>query len=154
MKIEHYIANDDIGRTVGWFVKENIFKHGDDVQDWIKKDKPVFTPDQFDYVLKLSDSEEWQEKFCMIVSTYYGVSSNYDQADSRFQVAIPQYIKLFNKEAIKYLAGQIENNSQCHDRSRARHDYEVIKFRIDELFGSEFDYSGYYWFGRKLGLAD
>ncbi len=154
LKIEHYIVNDEIGKTVGWFVKENIFKHGDDVQEWIRKDKPILTPDQFDYILKLSDSEEWQEKFCMIVSTYYGVSSSYDQANSRFQVAIPQYIKLFNKKAIKYLAEQIESNSQCHDRSRARHDYAVIKFRIDELFGGEFDYSDYYWFGGKLGLAD
>ncbi|ANI61558.1 hypothetical protein [Pseudomonas sp. GR 6-02] len=154
LKIEHYIANDPIGKTAGWFIKENIFKHGDDLQAWIKTDKPVFTPYQFDYVLQLSDSEEWQEKFCMIASTYYGASSSYDQADSRFQVAIPQYIKLFNKEAIKYLAGQIEQNSQCHDRSRARHDYAIIKTRIDELFGDQFNYTDYYWFSRKLGLAD
>lgn len=154
LKIEHYIANDDIGKTVGWFIKENIFKHGDDVQEWIKKDKPVFVPNQFDYVLQLSDSDEWQEKFCMIVSTYYGASLSFDQADSRFQVAIPQYINLFNKKAIKYLAGQIEGNSQCHDRSRARHDYAIIKTRIDELFGNEFDYEEYTWFSRKLGLAD
>lgn len=90
----------------------------------------------------------------MIVSTYYGASLSYDQADSRFQVAIPQYINLFNKKAIKYLAGQIEGNSQCHDRSRARHDYAIIKTRIDELFGNEFDYEEYTWFSRKLGLAD
>lgn len=154
LKVEHYIANDPIGKTAGWFVKESIFKHGDDLQEWIKKDRPVFTPHQLDYIRNLSDSEEWQEKFCMIASTYYGVSSNYDQADSRFQVAIPQYIKLFNKKSIEYLAGLIEGNSQCHDRGRARHDYAVIKTRIDELFGAEFDYTNYHWFSRKLGLAD
>ena len=154
LKVEHCIADDEVGKTIGWFVKENIFKHGDDVEEWIKKDKPVFKSSQFDYLLQLSDSEEWQERFCKIVSTYYGSSSNYDQADSRFQVAIPQYIKLFNKEAITYLAGKIEGNGQCHDRSRARHDYEIIKARIDELFGDEFDYKEYTWFSRKLGLAD
>ena len=154
LKVEHYIESDPIGKTAGWFVKENIFKHGDDLQEWIVKDKPVFSSYQFDYILKLSDSEEWQEKFCMIASTYYGVSTNYDQADSRFQVSIPQYIKLFNENSIKYLAGQIEKNSQCHDRGRARHDYTIIKARIDELFGGAFDYTDYYWFSRKLGLAD
>ncbi|MFJ4497350.1 hypothetical protein [Pseudomonas atacamensis] len=154
LKVEHYIENDPIGKTVGWFIKESIFAHGDDLQVWIKNDRPVFTPSQFDYILQLSDSDEWQEKFCMIAATYYGVSTSYDQADSRFQVAIPQYIKLFNQEAIKYLAAQIEQNSQCHDRGNARHDYAIIKTRIDELFGEEFDYTDYYWFSRKLGLAD
>jgi hypothetical protein len=103
LKIEHYIEKDPVCKTAGWFVKENIFKHGDDLKEWIVKDRPVFSSDQFDYILQLSDSEEWQEKFCMIASTYYGVSTNYDQADSRFQVAIPQYIKLFNENSIKYL---------------------------------------------------
>ncbi|EIK68057.1 hypothetical protein PseBG33_1698 [Pseudomonas synxantha BG33R] len=154
LKIEHYIENDPIGKTTGWFVKENIFKHGDDLKEWIAKDKPIFTSHQFDYILNLSDSEEWQEKFCVIASTYYGVSTSYDQADSRFQVAIPQYIKLFNENSIKYLAEQIENNPQCHDRGRARHDYTIIKARIDELYGDTFDYTNYYWFSRKLGLAD
>lgn len=155
LKIEHCIADNDVGKTVGWFVKDSLEKHAEDIEEWIKSDdRPVFTPPQFEVLLQISDSEEWQEKFCGVVSTYYGSSGNYDQADSRFQVAIPKFIKLFNKDAIKDLAQKIENNGQCHDRGRARHDYTIIKERIEELFADTFSYQDYYWFSRKLGLDD
>jgi hypothetical protein len=155
LKVEHCIVDNDVGKTVGWFVKESLEKHLEDIEEWIKSDKtPVFTPSQFDILLQISDSEEWQEKFCNVVSTYYGSSTSFDQADSRFQVAIPKFIKLFNTDAIKDLAQKIENNGQCHDRGRARHDYTIIKERIDELFGDTFSYQDYIWFSRKLGLDD
>lgn len=155
IKIVHCIETDPIGKTVGWFIKDNLEKHAEDIESWIKSDEyPVFTPDQFEFILGISDSEEWQEMFCKIVSTYYGSSNSYDQADSRFQVAIPKFIKLFNKNAIKVLAQKIDNNGQCHDRSRARHDYAVINERIKVLFDEEFKYEDYQWFSRKLGLND
>lgn len=155
LKIDHCITDDEVGKTVGWFVKDSLEKHAEDIENWIKSDDlPVFTPVQFESILEISDSEEWQERFCSIVATYYGSSRNYDQADSRFQVAIPKFIKLFNKQAIKDLANKIEGNGQCHDRSRARHDYTVIKDRIVELFGDTFNYQDYVWFSRKLGLDD
>lgn len=155
LKIDHCIADDEVGKTVGWFVKDSLGSHADDIENWIKSDvRPVFTPAQFETILEISDSEEWQERFCSIVSTYYGSSRSFDQADSRFQVAIPKFIKLFNREAIRDLAAKIEGNGQCHDRGRARHDYTVIKERIDELFGETFNYQDYFWFSRKLGLDD
>lgn len=155
IKVEHCIESNDVGKTVGWFTKDSLSKHAEDIEEWIKsEDKPTFTPSQFDTLLEIADSEEWQERFCNIVSTYYGSSGNYDQADSRFQVAIPKYIKYFNKNAIKYLAHKIDNNGQCHDRGKARHDYTIIKERIDQLFGETFQYNDYTWFSRKLGLDD
>lgn len=155
LKVDHCIEDDAVGKTVGWFVKDDLDKHAEDIEDWIKSDeRPVFTPDQFETILKISDSEEWQERFCAIVSTYYGSSRSYDQADSRFQVAIPKFIKLFNKQALIDLAQKIENNGQCHDRGRARHDYTIIKERIDNVFGDTFKYDDYVWFSRKLGLDD
>lgn len=155
LKVDHCISDDHVGKTVGWFVKGSLEEHAEDIEKWIKsEDRPAFTPGQFEIILEISDSEEWQEKFCSIVSTYYGYSDSYDQADSRFQVAIPKFIKLFNKSAIKDLAQKIENNSQCHDRRQARHDYTIIKKRIEDLFGEDFDYENYYWFSRKLGLSD
>ncbi|WP_426126745.1 hypothetical protein [Pseudomonas sp. DWP1b1] len=154
LKIEHCVANNEVGKTLGWFIKGDLIQHGDDVENWIRTEKPIFAPEQFDVLLQISDSEEWQNKFCKIASTYYGSSTSYDQADSRFQVSIPKYINLFNENSIIDLAQKIENNSQCHDRGRARHDYSIIKQRIDELFGSNFNYSEYTWFSRKLGLAD
>ena len=155
IKIVHCIETDPIGKTVGWFIKDNLKQHAEDIENWIESDEcPVFTPDQFGFILEISDSEEWQERFCSIVSTYYGSSRSYDQADSRFQIAIPKFIKLFNRNAIKNLAQKIDNNSQCHDRSRARHDYAIINERIKELFDEDFKYDDYQWFSRKLGLKD
>ncbi|WP_201196246.1 hypothetical protein [Pseudomonas fluorescens] len=154
LKIKHAVSNTDVGRTVGWFAKDDLSVHGVDVENWIKTDSPIFTPKQFDSLLALADSDEWQERFCSIVSTYYGASSSFDQADSRFQIAIPQYIDLFSKSALIELATKIEANSQCHDRNRSRHDYVVIKNRIEKLYGKDFDYEPFPWFSRKLGLRD
>lgn len=155
LKIKHCISSEDMGRTIGWFEKTTLYKHAEDVHEWIEgSEHPSFSQEQFDLLMAISDTEEWQEKVCNILSAYYGASCDYDQADSRFQVAIPPYIELFNKEAIIYLAQKIESNSQCHDRRLARRDYVVIKSRIDELFGDLFDFSEYYWFSRKIDLGD
>lgn len=153
LKITHCIENDDIGKTVGWFIKPSLDEHAKDIEKWISGDEPPsFTPDQFDALLKLSDSEEWQSRFCKIVSLYYGKSGSYDQADSRYQESVPNFIKIFDRESLIYLADKIEGNSQCHDRNKARHDYVCIKNQIDEKFGDDFEYENYPWFSRKLDL--
>jgi len=155
LKIEHCIKNDPIGKITGWFVKDSLETHANDLEAWIKSaEHPSFTPDEFDAVLQISDSDEWQEKFCKLVSTYYATSLNYDQADSRFQVSIPKHINLFNKASIICLATLIEKNSQCYSRSKARQDYEIIKSRIDVLFGDEFDYEALPYFKRKVVVTD
>lgn len=155
LKIEHCINTDDVGKTVGWFIKSDLNVHGNDVEEWIKGDEhPTFSAGQFDALLEISDSEEWQKKFCRIVTAYYSVSYNYDQADARFQVAIPKYIGLFDRDSLNHLAGQIENNGQCYARGRAREDYVVIKARIDELFGDDFDYEGIPSFWRRVVTAE
>ena len=155
LKIQHCIESDAVGRTMGWFIKDNLNSHADDIETWVRgEDHPTFKPSQFDALLDMADSDEWQEKFCKIVSVYYGCSSSYDQADSRFQSAIPKYIELFNREALMFLASQIEGNSQCYVRAQARHDYTVIKERIDAVFVDEFQYQDYPRFSSKLGLGD
>jgi hypothetical protein len=151
LKITHSIECDAIAKTMGWFIKDSLATHAQDITTWIKSvEHPSFTTDQFDALLQISDSEEWQEQFCNIVSTYYRVSYNFDQADSRFQVAFPKYIELFNKNALIHLASLIEENDQCYARGRSRQDYEIIKSRIDSLFGDTFDYSAVESFQRKV----
>jgi hypothetical protein len=155
LKIEHCIENDPIGKTIGWFVKSSLETHANDLEAWIKSaEHPSFTPDQFDVVLQISDSDEWQERFCELVSTYYAASHNYDQADSRFKESIPKHINLFNKASIIYLATLIENNGQCYSRGKARQDYEIIKSRIDVLFGKEFNYEALPFFRRKVVMTE
>jgi hypothetical protein len=151
LKINHSIENDPIGKTMGWFIKDNLATHARDVIGWIKSvERPNFTSDQLDALLQISDSEEWQEYFCTIISTYYRFSINYDQADARFQVAIPKYIDLFNKESLIRLSKLIEENDQCYGRGRARQDYEIIRTRIEKLFGNDFDYSEVESFKKRI----
>lgn len=151
LKIEHCIFTDDVGRTVGWFIKDNLSQHGDDIEKWIKSgDHPNFTTAQFDALLEIADTEEWQNRFCKIVTDYYTASYSYDQADMRYEIAIPKYIQLFNADGLAYLAERIEGNSQCYARSRARGDYEIIKNRIDIVFGDDFDYENFPSFRRQV----
>lgn len=142
LKIKHCIETDVVGKTLGWFVKEDLMTHADNVESWIKGDEhPDFTRIQFDALLGISDSAEWQSRFCRIVSVYYTISYSYDQADARFQDAIQKYIGLFDRECLIFLTQQINGNGQCWARGRAREDYQVIKERIQELFGDDFDYA-------------
>ena len=154
-KIQHSISSDSIGRTMGWFIKDSLDTHSTDMINWIRSsDKPTFTAEQLDALCGIADSEEWQVNFCHILTTYYSDSISYDQADSRFQVAIPKYIELFNKDSIINLASSINSNSQCYGRGRAQEDYVVIKQRIDKLFGEGFDYSKLRNFRRRVNIAD
>lgn len=154
IKIEHCINTDEVGKTMGWFVKENINIHGEDIKKWIESDdRPTFTQAQLDALLNISDTDEWQSIFCDIATVYYSSSRSYDQADSRFEIAIPKYISLFDKKSLIALTEKINCNSQCYYRSQARSDYAVIKSRIDELFGEEFDYENVPSFHRRVKIA-
>ena len=155
MKIDHCINTDEVGKTMGWFVKNSLATHGEDIKAWIlSDDRPTFTQDHLDALLGLSDSDEWQSMFCDIVTTYYCCSLSFDQADNRFELAIPKYISLFGNESLINLADKIDNNDQCHARGKARTDYVVIKERLDELFGDEFDYENVPSFHKKVVVAE
>ena len=155
IKVDHCINNDNVGKTMGWFIKENLDTHRDDIKAWISSDDwPTFTQDQLDALLAIHDTDEWQSMFCDIATTYYCSSRSFDQADSRFEVVIPKYISLFGNESLITLATKIDGNSQCCARGQARTDYVVIKERIDELFGDEFDYENVQSFHKKLVVAE
>jgi len=155
LKVDHCIETDDVGKTMGWFKKEDLDTHGNDIEEWIRSDEhPTFTTSQFDALLEIADTEEWQKRFCRVVTAYYTVSYSYDQADTRFQISIPKYINLFDGDSLVHLAQEIESNGQCYARGRAREDYEVIKNRIDEVFGNDFDYENVPSFRRKVATAE
>jgi len=155
LKVEHCIDTDSIGKTMGWFIKSDLNQHADDIETWIRSEEhPTFMPGQFDALFEISDSDEWQKRFCNLVTAYYSVSYSFDQADTRFQEAIPKYISFFDKDSLIYLADQINRNSQCYARSRAREDYILIKDRIDEVFGDSFDYEEVPSFKRKVIRAE
>lgn len=154
IKIDHCVHTDDVGKTMGWFIKPDLKTHGKDIKDWILSDEhPRFTQEQFDSLLDISDSEEWQQTFCKIVSAYYCSSRSFNQADERFEVAIRKYISLFNKDSLKELVIGIEDNGQCYARGQAISDYVIIKKHIDQLFNDNFDYENVPSFRRKIMVA-
>lgn len=155
MKVDHGINTTNVGKIMGWFIKDNLDTHRKDIKAWISSDdQPTLTQDQLDALLAISDTDEWQSMFCDIATTYYCSSNSFDQADNRFEVAIPKYISLFSNESLINLARKIDGNDQCYARGQARTDYVVIKERIDELFGNEFDYENVQSFHKKVVVAE
>ncbi len=150
LKIDNCILYDEVGRSVGWFTKRSLNAHADDIEKWIRsEDYPSFVPNQIDAIFEISDSEEWQKRFCQILAIYYSISKSFDDADLRFQLVIPKYINLFDSESLEYLIYQIEKNPQCYLRGRAIGDYVVIKERLEEL-SMPLDYENAPNFTRKI----
>lgn len=152
LKIKHWIDIDPTGKIYGWFVKESLNDHSSDLLHWISEgDCQKLSTVHFEGLLRISDSQEWQESFCKIAATYYGYSSSFDQADDRFQIGITKYISMFDRDSLMLLANEISTNSQCYRRTRAREDYKIIRERIEELYkDDEFDYNAVLNFKRKV----
>lgn len=144
LKIQHCIDTDKVGKTMGWFIKTNFEKHFDDLQKWVTgPEHPVFSEGQLDVLLSISDTDEWQECFCKLISTYYAASKNFNEADERFTNAIEVYLHLFNANSLKFMLENIEPNNQTYGRGRAGKDHALIKNRFVELLGTQFDYKPY-----------
>jgi hypothetical protein len=144
LKIDHMIKDKHEGKLMGWFLAPSLMAHADNVEQWISSsDRPSIDQNQFDAFLQISDSEEWESRVCKILSLYYSVSRSYDEADKRFQTAIPKYLQHFNEETLSFLIEKSENNNQCYSRGRAYIDNELIKNKLDELSKGTFDFGQY-----------
>jgi hypothetical protein len=149
IKIEHHVNNTDTGKIYGWFLKNDLEQYCEDIIFLIQGETHLdFTDGQLNFLLEISDTPEWEQSFCRIISTYYGASGNglsfgYDEANSRFQQAISPYLRLFDKETIRFLLQQIEQNPQTYGRRAAKKEHEEIKNKIFQLHGEEFDWTPY-----------
>lgn len=153
LKIRYCIDTNDVGKTLGWFVKKNLHAHFNDVLAWIEgDDHPTFLERQWDELFAINDSEEWQELFCKLMGAYYTCSTHFDQADTRFKTSIALYLHLFNIEALQFTIQKIEQNNQTYWRGLASIDHPIIKKRVLELHES-FDFEQYPYF-TKSAKAD
>jgi hypothetical protein len=145
IKIEYHLKNTNTGKIIGWFLKDNLEQYYEDIISLIKGEKDLdFTSEQLQFLRKIDDSEEWEQKFCHIISSYYCASNCFDQADSRFQQAISPYLELFDKETIILLLQKIEQNTQTYGRGAARKEHEEIKKKLLQLLdGEEFNWTPY-----------
>ncbi|MCJ8283405.1 MAG: hypothetical protein MJK14_27370, partial [Rivularia sp. ALOHA_DT_140] len=104
---------------------------------------PTISDQQWEDLLELSDSDEWEEYFSKLISIYYCRSRGFDTADRVFVQLVLPYLKYFTKISAVFMLENIETNRQITDRSRAVVDHPKLKEKFDTLLGKEFDYQKY-----------
>ncbi|MEG3895913.1 MULTISPECIES: hypothetical protein [unclassified Microcoleus] len=151
LKIQHNVKTTQTSKICGWFAKDNLEGHYEDILSLIKNDINFnFRKGELKFLLETPDTEEWQHLFCRILSSYYCASRTYDEANSRFQEAISPYLKVFDKEAIVFLIHQIEQNDQVYGRRKAKEEHKEIQKKLFQLHGQEFDLNRYPNFQRNV----
>jgi hypothetical protein len=151
LKIRHNVETTNNSKISGWFVKENLQVHYEDILSLIENDINFnFTEVELKFLFEIADTEEWQHLFCRILSSYYCASTWYHVADSRFQEAISPYLEFFDKEAIVFLMERIEQNDQVYGRGKAKKEHKEIKKKLFQLHGQEFDLNRYPNFQRNV----
>lgn len=144
IKIQHHAENTSIGKLCGCFLKKSLADYHKDVLYLIEGDTHFdFTEEQLSFLLKILDTEEWQNQFCRILSSYYCVSNSHNQANYRFQQAIFPYLELFDKDAIVFLIQRIEQEKHVHDYGGAIENHKEIKKKLFQLHEEEFDLTPY-----------
>ena len=144
LKIRHNVETTNNSKISGWFVKENLQVHYEDILSLIENDINFnFTEVELKFLFEIADTEEWQHLFCRILSSYYCASRSYDEANSRFQEAISPYLEFFDKETIVFLIERIEQNDQVYWRRKAKEEHKEIKKKLFQLHGQEFDLNPY-----------
>ncbi|MEG4407322.1 hypothetical protein [Microcoleus sp. MON2_D5] len=69
LKIQHNVENTKTSKICGWFVKENLERHYEDILSLIENDIDFnFRKGQLKFLLETPDTEEWQHLFCRILS--------------------------------------------------------------------------------------
>lgn len=144
LKIQYHIENTDVGRVCSWFLKDSLEDYYADIVSLVEGSSHLsFSDNQLKYLLEISDTAEWQKLFCQLLSIYYSVSSNFNQADLRFKQAISPYINLFTKEDFFFLIRNIEENSQVYLRGGAIEDHKQIQQKLMQLCDEELDLAPY-----------
>lgn len=129
VQINHKIDTSIDGKIMAWFIKTDLNSHYNDLDNWISTDHPDFDENQIKKLHSLYDSDEWDNLFCKLISTYYGSSTSYNEADRKFYNLI-SYIDMFDEDCFRFLLQKIEDNNQTWGRGRARIDHLDLKNKI------------------------
>lgn len=155
VKIMHAKDSTVLGKLYGWFIGGDLNTHFDFLCSWFASDEcPAISDQQWEDVLKLSDSDEWEELFSKLVTVYYCKSRSFNAADRVFTQLIVPYLRFFTKNSAIYMLENIESNSQVWDRTRAVFDHPILKEKFDELLGEKFNYEKYPRFLNNLPSQD
>jgi hypothetical protein len=67
LKIQHNVKTTNKSKICGWFVKENLQVHYEDILSLIENDiNFYFTKGELNFLLEIADTKEWQHLFCRI----------------------------------------------------------------------------------------
>lgn len=144
LKILHARETTSAGKIYGWFVQGDLTKHFEYLYSWISSDDhPALSDKQWVNLLRLSDSEEWEECVSKLIVAYYCTCRNFDEADAVFTKVVQPYLNYFTKDSALLMLEEIEKNNQVWERRRATSDHPKLKGRFDELLGEGFDYEMY-----------
>lgn len=149
------------------------------ISEKIKQNKKLHTQATFlysnplDYMNELKNNIGFEEiqkdenivnevvKYCKDLDKYneilevfiesFNLSDYFNTADIRFNNLIEPFLKDFTKDMLIKLLDGIQNNKQQYSRSQASIDHPKIKNKCDEILGSDFDYSPYNNFLRRIG---
>jgi len=108
----------------------------------LEDDGDIYKSD-ISHLYSLSDSPDWKSKVRILRNAYYGESSSFDAADTRFSKFISPVLKKYKNKEMIDLIDRINSNSQIHGRSFNKHINKRVKEVADELLGDKYDFSKY-----------
>jgi hypothetical protein len=149
LSIRHCIEVDPFGKISGWFVKDNVQQHYQDLVEWITgTEDPTLEDDHWYLAFRVQDSAEWQQNACKLIGAYYGASGNFNDADARFSQAVKSRLHLFDAEAMRFMLELIEENNQTYGRGRASSEHAEVRARALAI-DPNFDFTAYDRFYRS-----
>jgi hypothetical protein len=109
-------------------------------------EKDYITTESILAVFKFALKEGQRELAFDFLIQIFGKSNQYSIADNRFDNLIKPMLNDFTKKELKQLVETINDNSQIHDRRKARSSNAFVRERITELYGCTFNFDTYAYF--------
>lgn len=149
--IQHVADNDTSSRCLAWFTAASLPEHAERLRAWIVGNEyPDIGRDTWDALREISDSPEWEKAVVRLAGAYYVASSNYDDADKRFNEAVRPLLPASDLDDCFDLIRGIETNGQTWERRGAYRDHRELRARALEINPAA-DLTEYRVFNRHLG---
>lgn len=142
--LKNILLSKDCGIKLGWFLHTDVGEFHDYLVSEYTNN--VFLSDlkkeELDILEHIEDSTDWPNKFNEFLIFYYGQSSSFAKADSRFTIAIKPYLNSLGLEQVVKIIEHVNSNNQIYGSYNTVCYTPYIKKRIDEL-NTSFDFSKY-----------
>lgn len=144
--IQNTIEKNADSDTYAIFLSKNINEHIDKVLaiNWSSEYEDTYiTTESITSVFQFALDSGLRDLAYGFIIKMFGKSDQYATADIRFESLIMPHLNDFNKKELKKILKEINENSQINDRRKAPHTNYLIKNKIMEQYGQNFDFSEY-----------